>query len=67
MNMEDNEKILDVALFVKMYQQNSGLLLASLEEIAYRKEIINKQQLIQLAGNVSYGSQLVALTQPQVD
>ena len=65
-NMEDNEKILDVALFVKMYQQNSGLLIASLEEIAFRKGFISKQQLIQLAKNVSYWPHLVSLTQPQV-
>ena len=65
-NMEDDEKVLDVASFVKTYQQNSGLLIASLEEIAYRKGYITTQQLIGLAKEVPYCTQLVALTKPQV-
>ena len=67
LDMGDNDKVLDVASFVRTYQQNAGLLVASLEEIAYRKGYISKQQLIELAKEVSYGTQLLEMTKPQVD
>ncbi len=66
LDMSDNDKVLDVASFVRTYQKNSSLLIGSLEEIAYSKGIIAKQQLIELAKETSYGLQLLALTKPQV-
>lgn len=64
--MDDPNKILDVASFVRMYQENSGLLIGSLEEISYKKGHIPKQQLIQLAKEVPYWASLLAMIQPQV-
>lgn len=67
LDMGDNDKVLEVASFVRTYQQNAGLLIAGLEEIAYRKGYISKQQLIKLAREVPYGAQLLEMTKPQVD
>lgn len=64
LDMSNNDKALDVASFVRTYQQNSGLLIGSLEEIAYTKGNITKQQLVELAKEISYGFQLLALTKP---
>ena len=64
LSMGDNDKVLDVASFVRIYQQNSGLLIGSLEEIAYTKGIITKQQLIELGKESSYGQHLLTLTKP---
>lgn len=64
--MDDPDKILDVASFVRMYQQNSGQLIGSLEEIAYKKGYIQALQLIQLAKGVPYWSQLLKMIQPLV-
>ena len=66
LDMGNNDKLLDVASFVRTYQQNSGLLIASLEEIAYAKGILSAQQLIELANELPYGHQLLALTKPKV-
>ena len=66
LDMRDNDKVLDVASFVRTYQQNTGLLIASLEEIAYRKGYISKQQLIKLAKGTSYMIQLIDLCKPLV-
>ena len=37
LDMGDYDKVLDVATFVRTYQRNSGLLIGSLEEIAYKQ------------------------------
>ena len=66
LDMRDNDKILDVASFVRTYQQNSDLLIGSLEEIAYRKGCISTQQLVVLAKETSYWVQLLRLAKPQV-
>lgn len=66
LDMAEDDKVLDVASFVRAYQQNSGLLIGSLEEIAYRKGYIGKQKLLELAKETSYPIQLLALTKPKV-
>ena len=66
LDMGDNDKILDVASFIRTYQQNTGLLIASLEEIAYRKGYLSAQQLIKMAKGLSYCNQLLDLCKPQV-
>ena len=66
LDMGDNDKVLDVASFVRTYQQNTGLLIASLEEIAYRKGYISKQQLIAMAKEIPYWKQLIEFCKPQV-
>ena len=67
LDMGGNDKILDVASFVKTYQQNARLLIASLEEIAYRNGYISEQELLELAQKTTYAIQLLALTKPEVD
>ena len=54
LDMGDFDKALDVAAFVRTYQKNSGLLIGSLEEIAYRRGIITGDQLMEMADNVPY-------------
>ena len=57
-NMDDPDKILDVASFIRTYQKNSGLLIGSLEEIAFKKGIISEKQLKTICSTVAYGDLL---------
>lgn len=57
-DMNDYDCILDVAGFVRTYQRNSGMLIGSLEEIAYRRGLIDEEQLKSMADSVPYGEQL---------
>lgn len=57
-DMDDHDKILDVASFVRTYQKNSGLLIGSLEEIAYRRGLLSKEQLKRMCSQVAYGDML---------
>ncbi len=66
LNMDDDETILDAAAFVRTYQQNSKLLIASLEEIAYQKKLISKQQLLDMTKDVPYWTYLAELTKPEI-
>ena len=45
LDMADNNKILDVASFVRTYQQNSGLLIGSLEEIVSGRDMFPNNSL----------------------
>ena len=54
-DMSEPEKALDVAAFVKAYQNNTGLLIGSLEEIAYRKGILSLEMLQKMISKVPYG------------
>ena len=58
LDMGDYDKALDVAAFVRTYQKNSGLLIGSLEEIAYRRGIITGDHLNSMAESVPYGDLL---------
>lgn len=58
-DMDDYDKVLDVAGFVRTYQSNSGLLIGDIEEVAYRKGIITEAQLREIASEVAYGEQLI--------
>ena len=51
-DMDDDDKVLDVAGFVRTYQKNSGLLIGSLEEIAFKKGFITSDQLRRITGKV---------------
>ncbi len=57
-DMDDYDKVLDVAGFVRTYQRNSGLLIGDIEEMAYKNDFINKKVLLALADSVPYGDQL---------
>lgn len=60
-DMGDYDKALDVASFVRTYQKNAGLLIGSLEEIAFRKGIITADQLLKMADSVPYREYLQCL------
>lgn len=67
-DMGDCSKAVDIAFFVRLYQENSGLLLGSLEEAAYNKNLIRRDQLMDIAETVPYGLFLRKLEgKPQVD
>lgn len=63
LNMESIDMCMEVGNFVRMYQKNSGLLISSLEEIAYRKGIIDKEKLRKAAKNVPYRKSLEILAE----
>lgn len=61
-----HESLLGAANFVEAIQKRQGLYIACIEEIAYRKGYITKQQLINLAKplmKTDYGKYLMELTQ----
>lgn len=67
LDMGDYDKVLDVASFVRTYQQNSGLLIGSLEEIAYKQGIIDSEKLMGMADRLPYGDLLRSVKgKPQV-
>ena len=65
-DMNNYDSILDVAEFVRTYQKNSGLLIGSLEEIAYNAGIISYDQLCKVAEETPYKELLMRLCKPQV-
>ena len=66
-DMGHYDSILDVAGFVRTYQRNSGMLIGSLEEIAYRRGLIDGGQLLELAEEIRYGETLRKVVgKPQV-
>ena len=44
-----HDSLLDAADFVAAFQKRQGLYISCIEEIAYKKGFINKQQLLELA------------------
>ena len=68
MDMSNPDKVLEVASFVCSYQKNSGLLIGSLEEIAFRKGLISEEELNVLSEQCLYREMLLKCTcKPQVD
>ncbi|PHV70175.1 glucose-1-phosphate thymidylyltransferase [Sporanaerobium hydrogeniformans] len=60
------EGLIEAGNFVRTVQKRQGLYIACLEEIAYRKGYINKQQLIELANpmlKTDYGKYLMRIAQ----
>ena len=58
MDMGNLDLCMEVAVFVRMYQKNSGLLIGCLEEIAYRKGLIDQETLYKIAKNAPYWGKL---------
>jgi len=58
---DSREKILDIATFVRTYQNYSQMPIGSLEEIAYKRGMITIGQMKEMAQNVSYGDILVKM------
>ena len=65
-----HESLLDAATFIETIEQRQGLKIACVEEIAYRKEFISKEQLEKLAAPLKksgYGDYLSRLLQGEFD
>jgi len=61
-----HESLLEASVFIETVEKRQSLKVACLEEIAYRKGYINKEQLLQLAEPLlknEYGQYLVRLSQ----
>jgi len=61
LDMGTNESLIDASIFVKAVENRQGLKIACIEEIAYKKNFINKKKFIKLIGkfkNNSYGKYL---------
>ena len=68
LNMGNPDKVLEVASFIKTYQMNTGLLIGSLEEIAWHQKNISSEQIAFLSKQVPYGDLLnQVIGKPQVD
>jgi transcriptional regulator with XRE-family HTH domain len=61
LDMSDHDRILDVAMFVRTYQNNVGLLIGSLEEIAYKRGLLNDEQFGKYCEETAYGSLLKSI------
>lgn len=63
------ENLLEAARFVEIIQKRQGLYVACVEEIAYRREFINKEQLLELAKplmKTEYGKYLTAIAEEKI-
>lgn len=61
----NHDSLLDAADFVAAFQKRQGLYISCIEEIAYRRGFINKEQLIELAQpllKTEYGQYLMELS-----
>ena len=59
------ESLLQAGQYVEVIENRQGLKIGCIEEIAYRREFINKEQLKEIAKpllNSGYGSYLLGLT-----
>ena len=61
LDLNDIDNLVEAAIFVRMYQKSSGLLISSLEEIAFRKGIISKEKFIKLSSSKQYNQQLLRI------
>ena len=62
----NHDSLLDAADFVAAFQKRQGLYISCIEEIAYRRGFINKEQLLELAKplmKTAYGQYLVELAE----
>ncbi len=68
LDMADYEKCIDAATFIKIYQNNTNMLIGSLEEILYKKGCINEIQLKKILENKPYAKVIYnSLSKPQVE
>ena len=62
----NHDSLLDAADFVAAFQKRQGLYISCIEEIAYRRGFINKEQLLELAQplmKTAYGQYLVEIAE----
>lgn len=55
------DRISDVANFVRFYQNSCSLLIGSIEEIAYKKHLIDEKTISDISDSVAYGDKLRSL------
>jgi glucose-1-phosphate thymidylyltransferase len=63
-----HDSLLEAAHFVATVQRRQGLKIASPEEIAYRRQLIDEEQLLRLARpmlGTEYGQYLMRLVRPE--
>ena len=65
-DMNNYDRILNVAEFVRPYQKNLELLIGSLEEIVSNEGMLTYEQLQKAADEMSYKESLMRLCNPQV-
>ena len=58
-DLDDVDNTLNVSSFVRMYQESSGLLIACLEEISFRKGLISAEDLSRICQNAPYRNKLL--------
>ena len=61
--LDSSDNIYDAGGFVRFYQNNSDLLIGSLEEIAFRKGIIDKDKFMELACETHYFDRLKSIAE----
>ena len=62
----NHDALLDAADFVAAFQKRQGLYISCIEEIAYKRGFINRDQLIQLAQpllKTAYGQYLMEIAE----
>lgn len=60
------KSLLDASIFVSSFQREEGKYIACIEEIAYRRDYISKEQLVKLAESMlknDYGKYLMKVAQ----
>ena len=62
----NHDSLLDAADFVSAFQKRQGLYISCIEEIAYKRGFINKEQLVELAQpllKTAYGKYLIEVAE----
>ena len=64
LDMGTPDSLIDASMFIKTIEEREGLKIGCIEEVAYRKGYINKEQLLRLALeiNTNYGQYLKSIT-----
>ena len=62
LDMDDVDNLMEIASFIRIYQKSSGLLIGSLEEIAFSKGLISRKKLEKICSEVPYGERLLQST-----
>lgn len=58
LDMDSIDNLIDTASFIRIYQKSCNLLIGSLEEIAYKKGFLTKNQIEMICNTVPYGTLL---------
>lgn len=65
LDMDDVDSLMEIATFVQIYQKSSKLLIGSLEEIAYKRELLSRERMEKICSEVPYGKLLKNLIDNQ--